>query len=730
MNTFTEEKEHLESTLEIIDSEIDNETQKLKGLIKHGTSLSFEDRKRGDHLNINAQAALTTSKIEALKKSIPTPYFGRIDVSLKDYQDKVKKIYIGRNGITSKGEIVVTDWRAPVSSIYYDSEIGKVEYDSPGGKIYGDMSLKRQINIKDSKLIDVQDSSFVTNDDLLKPYLETNADDKMKIIIASIQKEQNLIIRKPANNNMIIQGVAGSGKTSVALHRIAYLAYELGHQISSDSFLVIGPNDYFLNYVSSVLPDLDTRPVLEETFFKYAQNYTEDKYTLRSEKISNKVLDNLHFRNVQSFKTSLEYRDLLDIFLNEYLKSSIIPSDFYILDEVIFTKEKIKQYLFNQNPNIPNYDRLEQLMIADLKNNYEQIYDSLNAKYREKYIALDFNDPIRRELVDCSTKLYYAIKNDGPKLIKKYVKNIKLSTLDMYSMFISYLTDRECSLSDKDRLLLQKITLEDLKKKRVGLEDLPALIHIKYRLFNKKNKYKQIVVDESQDYGLFHLAVLRETNPNSFFAIYGDLAQSIYSYRSIKNWDEVNENIFNNKAEQYYLNKSYRTTIEITNNANRVLEHLNLNTAEPVIRHGTSVDFVDSSIYKTYKIDQIRKMIEKGYKTIAIICKNNKEVKEVYKELEKENIETKIITEKDVKYTAGIFVMTVAAAKGLEFDGVIINNASEQIFDSNSDVDMHLLYVASTRALHELCILYNKNLVSVYSALVQTEQHNKIKTRK
>ena len=731
-NIFLEEQEYLEKVEKIIEEEIEKSATQLKKLISDGKALSFEDRKRGEHFNVNSKADMVSSRIKMLERSIPIPYFGRVDVSFTGNENDKHKIYIGRSGISTENNIFVTDWRAPISSIYYDSEIGEVNYDSPNGEEHANMFLKRQINIKDSKLIDVQDSSLVTNDELLKPYLETNADSKMKTIIASIQKEQNLIIRRAADRNMIIQGVAGSGKTSVALHRIAYLIYALGQKMTSDEFLVLGPNDYFLNYVSSVLPNLETKPVQEETFLKYAREYTGENITLKGEKRDGKMLDEKKYRNVQAFKTSLEYKELIEKFLDEYLKDEIVPYDFMVLNEVVFNKEKIRRLLFLSNPSFPDYDRLINLMIKDLKDNYVEIYDSLNAKYKAKYMSLDFDDPVRKEMVEYSHNLYNSLKNNASTLVRNYVKSIKLKTTAIYSKFILSLSSALCQISDQDIQLLQQTTLNDIKNNKTGFEDLPALIHIKYKLSNKTNDITQLIIDEAQDYGMFHFAVLKETNPKSVFSIYGDLAQSIYSYRSIKNWDEVNERIFDNQAELLYLNRSYRTTIEITETANNILSHLELKKAEPVIRHGVNVDFIDSSLNNTYKYSLIKDMIQKKFETIAIICKDEQELKAVHKELEKANISARVITDKDSEYSSGIFVMTSAAAKGLEFDGVIINDASEEIYDSNSDVDMHLLYVATTRALHELCVLYKKKLTQAFSNMtyeVETNEYNNEKVK-
>ena len=334
-----EEKKYLDHVLEKIDIEIAKEEEKLRELHKTGISLSFEDRKRGEHFNINAKASDATERIESLKRSIPTPYFGRIDFSLTD-SDNSQKIYIGRKGISSDTESLVTDWRAPISSLYYDSELGDVAYNSPMGVVTGKLNLKRQINIKNSELIDVQDTSLVTNDELLKPYLSTNADNKMKTIIASIQKEQNQIIRKPITDNIIVQGVAGSGKTSVALHRIAYLIYALENKIKSTEFLIIGPNKYFLNYISSILPELETSPVEQKTFLEMLNDILGEKFTVDDTSYVSEEI-----KAVRNFKSSLRYKNALDKFIKDYLDFNIVGKGIIIDGEEIFSRQEIRNLL-------------------------------------------------------------------------------------------------------------------------------------------------------------------------------------------------------------------------------------------------------------------------------------------------------------------------------------------------------------------------------------------------
>lgn len=281
--------------------------------------------------------------------------------------------------------------------------------------------------------------------------------------------------------------------------------------------------------------------------------------------------------------------------------------------------------------------------------------------------------------------------------------------LNLYIQLYAY------DITEAEITALQNDTLGLLRKKKISFEDMAPLLHLNYILHGNDNQYCHIVIDEAQDYGLFHFAVLREMFPNSTFSIYGDLAQSIYSYRSIANWEEVGNIIFNGDCELINIDRGYRTTAEITENANNILYCLGLPDATPVIRHGDSVLFEEKAKNNSYKVNKILKLQNQGYKTIAIICKNEKEAKKVYDSLISENIDATHITAKDNEYNGGICVLTSALANGLEFDAVIINDASSNTYDINDNVDMHLLYVACTRALHKLEILYDKELCPVFN---------------
>lgn len=717
-----EEQRYFDFVQESLEKDKDNCRKELIEVPKKYTKAS-----QGDAFLVQELMSVAATRLRRLELVEKNPYFGRIDF-LPDDNHHLNKVYIGKTNISGGfNKQAVTDWRTPICSLYYEGDCGSVSYKSPSGMITGDLQLKRQIIIKEGKLVDVLDTNTVSNDELLQPYLSINADNKMKTIIASIQKEQNRIIRRPITDNIIVQGVAGSGKTSVAMHRIAYLIYSLNESVKSSNFLVVGPNKCFLDYISSILPELETEPVEQNTYLDLVNIFLNEKITLKDDAfLDNKSKGNDILQKIQYYKSSLQYKDLLSKFMEFYLENGIVSEGIKIAGEEIYSAEEIKHRLFSSINSKPNFKKTSDYFISEFKYNMENIYTKLNEKYRIIYLNLPKDDPKRIEAIEKSSELSNLIKKQGVQIIKDYFKKINIKTLDIYKLFVSNLDKFDTSLTSDEIVELQNYTLKSAKQKKLSFEDLPSLLYIHTILNGGDLKYKHVIIDEAQDYGLFHFDALRQKFPNSTFSVFGDLAQSIYSYRSIDNWESVISSVFDEKCCLLNLNKSYRTTIEITNNANKVLNKMNLSEAEPVIRHGAEITFSkDDSKNCEYKICKIKEWLEKRYKSIAIICKNDKEATNVYKILSSKGIDIKHITSKENDYNGGLVVLTSALSKGLEFDAVMVNDASENVYSSSSITDMHLLYVACTRPLHELDVIYTKNITGVFDDYSKQNENEK-----
>lgn len=625
-------------------------------------------------------------KIRLMEKSLNKPYFARLDFK-RDGESDIEELYIGKVGvIDEKNNNIIIDWRAPVSSMYYDSNIGDASYKAPEGTCTGKLLLKRQYEIENKQLKSYQDVDTVSNDELLKPYLEASVDNRLKNIVSTIQHEQNRIIREPVNKNLIIQGVAGSGKTTVALHRIAYLVYNNRENIKPEQYLIIGPNKFFVNYISGVLPDLDVEDVKQLTYDELCSEILQENITLIDEDIKLlKSIKNEKELTYQKIKVSMQFKKALDKYIKEIKESTIPIYGVRINEKEIISNEFIKQ-IYNSFEELDEYDNIKtRLMRTNL--------------FFEKYI--DENIEQYREYSE--KELKKALKTYFNKLIPKIPK--------IYQNFLSNL-DKYLEISEDIKEQV-KINIINLKNKKFEFEDLSSLIYLKAKIngIDEYGKYKQIVIDEAQDYGEFTFFSLKFILKNAAFSIFGDLAQSIYQYRSIENWESVLNNTFRYQGEIQYLLKSYRTTTEIMDSANNITKYIKLNTAKPVIRHGKKVSFIKYK-EKNEQIALIKRILEQyktqNYKTIAIICKNEEEAQELYIKLEMNDI--KNITLNDTEYNGGICIITSYLAKGLEFDGVIISNSGEEEYNSNKIIDMKLLYVAMTRPLHELTILYKNDI--------------------
>lgn len=655
-----------------------------------------------DEYVLNELMRRTSLRFNNLQKCIKKPYFARIDFS-EDGQSNLECCYLSKVGVVDyDGNLVTVDWRAPIASLYYDSNIGSVKYLAPGGEISGYLSLKRQFTIENKTLIEYMDVDAVSDDELLKSYLGVNSDSRLKNIVASIQKEQNTIIRSNLYDNIIIQGAAGSGKTTVALHRVAYLVYNFRDKYKSNQFMVIGPNKYFLSYISSVLPDLDVDNVNQLIFDEISKEYVDEKY---------KIVD-LRFNDIKKLKCSLEFKDALEKYFSEYEKNILPEEDLKIKEFVVLKYEEIKEVY--ESENVTSYDNIQSKfdkLILFLKriisDREEEIYNRLIKEY----------DPLKSNNAGEMYKKREVIKDELLKgcrnSFKKYFSMANHKVLQIYKNFIKNI-GKYIKLEDEtiDRI-------NDIKSDSIEFEDLPAIMYIKYRLYGSKdyNKYRHVVIDEAQDLGPFHFFVLKKIFKEASFSIFGDLAQSIYPHRSIESWDEVVEDIFMNNCKILKLKKSYRTTIEIMNKANLITQHLGFDAAEPVIRHGEDVRFF--CVSKDEKMDKIKNMINEmkadAYKTIAIICKTSDEVDEIYNKLHKDGIDVHNIEKESEEFESGICILTCFMAKGLEFDGVIITDASESNYKIDDKLEMKLLYVSMTRPLHKLVILYNDKITEVLS---------------
>lgn len=723
MTEFIREQQKLEQTIKII-SELLGIEQKELERVYNDYSREIDERLRVANFRKN--------HIKVLEKASLNPYFARIDFKAITDSD-FKEIYIGRNGISKDGKVLITDWRAPISSLYYDSSTGKTSYKSPTGDVLGEVALKRQYDIENGKLIEYFDVDLVSSDNLLQKYLNANNDSRLKSIVATIQSEQNDIIRRPIDENVIIQGVAGSGKTTVALHKIAYLVYNYINSVKQSQYLVIGPNPVFIKYIKTVLPDLDVSGVSQLTFEQFAKDYIGEEIEINpsNKKISASIAGKSN--DIDKFKSSMLYKNMLENFFELYLKG-IVSKPLKLNDFVVLTEEEMTpifaRALEEQHATLQGrVDATIERLIDYVKNNI----DSILTRYNEyennlfKNASLEERESLRKKFI----KERIEIQKNCSATIRKYFAKAVLSPIKLYRLFISMLDDFNI-YGYKKINELKKTTMVNIKGNKYDFEDLAALLYLKLRTEPNRqySNIKHTVIDEAQDLGIFNFYVLKKCLPTSTFSIFGDLAQSIYDYRGIDNWDEVNSLIFNNKANIVNFNKSYRTTASIMNVADAISESINLGKSDLVVRQGLPVSFDEASTSNEL-VEQIANKIkeykEKGYKTIAVISKTDLLSRYINDDLRELGIVIPNVTEKDDVSLDEFSVCTISnqLAKGLEFDAVILNNVNDKIYSCDSTLDMKLLYVAVTRALHELDVTYNGKLPEVLQKFVTEKSKQK-----
>lgn len=712
-----EEIKRVSDTIEIVKNNIKEYEILYSNLLKGNADEQYIQNMSKEYSN----------KLKNLNKAISIPYFARIDFKENNANNE-RKIYIGKTGILNdKYDVIVTDWRAPIASIYYDGQLGKVKYECPDGIIKGDLSKKRVYTIENSILKDYQDIDITTNDEFLQECLNENSEARLKNIISTIQSEQNKIIRAKMSNPLIVQGVAGSGKTTVALHRIAYLVYTYEKEFNPDEFLIIAPNKFFLDYISNVLPDLGVGYVRQQTFEEFMLENIDANFEINpiNVELSNIVNQNGKtdlIKKSANFKSSLRFKELIDEFIDKFLKSNLPKGDFKISDIVVFNHDEVIDMFINyfKNNSINDSKKmLTAILQKRVSNIANELIDRLSEQRKSKLYNIDKNlsdDKVKEIRLEIFKEKEYEMQQlfkGGKKLVLDYLKNFKIEkVLSIYKKIISdkILFDKYVE-SELYEYILETYK-KNIKSKKVEYEDLAPLFYIQNRFLGNINnlKLEHIVIDEAQDLGEFQFYNFKEiVKPNMSMTILGDISQGIYSYKGINNWNKLNQIVFNNKASIEYLKESYRTSMEIMNEANtiinKIVDNENIILAQPIERHGDKIehwkiDSEDSKISKIYEI--IKTHLEAGHINIAVITKDFDESIELHKKLTNYEVDIKLISENLDKYTGGTIIIPSYLSKGLEFDSVIISDSNKY---SENILDTKLLYVACTRAMHTLDII-------------------------
>ena len=746
------EKEKLNLTNEWLNDEINIVEKNDEDLINKIASLKKQSSgKYNQELETHEKLyALTHKNIKNYSEAKEQPYFARLD--FREYRREFEKFYIGKFalGDSKSGDEIVIDWRAPIADLYYSGTYGEAYYEAPIGIVNGELALKRKFLIKDRLLKDAFDEGIneiilkssgggaegnALIDEYLRINLEESIGSKLKDVVATIQKEQNYIIRADKNRAIIIQGSAGSGKTTIALHRLAYLLYKYKNKLSGEQILVVAPNKLFLDYISEILPSLGVDKVKQRTFEELAVEILELKGKIYSKDkkltfiLENQNSDELKYiTNSSKLKGSTAFKVMMDSYVKLLEKKDIEVDNIKVNDYVLFEAKEIKRMYCKDLVHLPlnkRKDEIKRYYNLKLKDKINNVLVKIDFSYETlisgtKSAMEDGADRRSKliEIYDERDNKKKEVKSKSKKALEEYFKLWK--AVDTKELYLNFFKDKELFnevTGDKIPHILIDYILKELNENMeesiIDSDDLAPMLYLKFSIDGVPDKYKfeHIVIDEAQDYSIFQLITLRNMALRDSFTIVGDLGQGIYYYKGINNWQKVFKEVFEYKVEYTALTLSYRSTVEIISFANDVLkkQENNLEPATPVLRHGKAPSINEFKNFKDFN-QELEKILEEvtslGKNSVAIIGRTYgecKKIKDGLKKVSNENWE--LIKDTDSTLKLKRIIIPSYMTKGLEFDCSIIYNCNEENY-SNSELDKKILYVALTRALHLEYIFY------------------------
>ena len=691
------ERQHLDETLETLNDEILNYIEKRKQIAQYileARKQALEDYKDDedklveyfDHERYAKEESYKTidRRLAEFTKLKENPYFGKIIIDEEGFGED--QLYIGRYGLMKEGSYIPTivDWRAPIASLFYKGKLGEASYLSPEGKVNVDIKQRRQFQIKNGNLVGCFDSAIDVKDEILQMVLSSSTGDKLKDIVMTIQEEQDNIIREPRNKAVVVDGVAGSGKTTIALHRVAYLLYNY-REMLSDKVLILGPNDIFMDYISNVLPTLGEEGGFTNTTFSL---FGEDAIGL-----DEKVIDftyyleealkgNKEIKEEIIYKSSNKFIEELDGLVEELEKSyfDIKPIKFegeeiVSVEEIVELFEKHYKYM----PLFKRANKIKMILTLKIKDKRDEKVRELNKEISEKISKLSDDElVIEKNNLDFQRRIR----------IREIVREV-MNSRDELDTWINY---------DSVVYLYKKF----IEKSQLSYLDIAPILYLMIKLEGKKLKkeVKHIVIDEAQDYSMLQFIVLKELTGCKSFTIVGDSNQRIIKTEEVPAMLRLKE-ILGSVVKEYKLNKSYRSTYQIMQYASKLLD---TDAVVPFVRegeHDVNEHNVDDYQDLIHLIDSLLEDFDDlKYENVAVITRSKDELEVIAPELKKY---TRIMTfdRSDMLYKGGKVIIPSYYAKGLEFDAVIVvdfDNKNENLIE----------YIMCTRALHKLDVIKYK----------------------
>ncbi|AKG34564.1 RNA polymerase recycling motor HelD [Paenibacillus durus] len=694
-------------------------------------------RQQAQVLSERERHHLQSSKaLKKYKKLVLSPYFGRIDFADAP-EGETERIYLGIGSLMEDdGTFLIYDWRAPISSLYYDGAPGAASFETPSGTVSGEMSLKRQFVIQDGEIEVMFDTGMTIGDELLQQVLSHSADDRMKNIVATIQKEQNAIIRNDRSRMLVVQGAAGSGKTSAALQRVAYLLYKYRDTLQADQVLLFSPNPLFNSYVSTVLPELGEDNMQQTTFQVYLEHRLGQEFQLEDVFTQTETLLNSAEgpetdarRDGIAYKSSVAFLDAIRSYAFRLEREGMLFKPLMFQGRAIVGKDEMERKFYSYDPSIRLANRIdlmtgwllkkialfsteerraawveEQIELLDSAE-YHRAYQMMRRKQRGKAETFDDFD-LEKEM------LARYVVSQRLKPLRGWVKRGRFA--DAKGLYSRLFQDRELleSLNGGTPLpdtwnTVSRQTMNTLADGNLSYEDATPFLYLKELTqgFHTNTFIRYVFVDEVQDYSPFQLEFMRRMFPRAKMTVLGDLNQAIYAQGEALGELAGLVSIYGEEnTEVVSLTQSYRSTYEIVEftrsmipGGDRIIP-FNRRGEEPLLREVSGREELISRVE-----EDIRDLHSKGYHYVAVICKTAEESSRIYDVL-KDKLPIQLVTKDTPNFQKGTLVLPAYLAKGVEFDAVIICDGSEESYGRESE--RKLFYTACTRAMHILHIFH------------------------
>ncbi len=710
-----EEYARLQETCDAIDREI-LEVEALTGA-KAGECMDVQMEEDPDQQEeVTIQLFRTRlDRLRQLSLASGQAYFARLDFIPAG--EKQETWYLGRWGVLNPFTLdpIVVDWRSPVANLYYSGQIGPMDYEAPDGRVRGELTLKRMLTVRKRQLVSLFDSGIVSQETYLQEVLGSISTDRLRDIVGTIQAEQNIVIRHPLNAHLMVQGAAGSGKTTIALHRIAYLLYTFRDTLKPENMMILAPNPLFLSYISQVLPDLGVERVVQTTFEGWCRmgmgsRMPRIRGTGRFEKnLALSGTERTKAGELLRIKGSLDTMKKLESFLQD-LQLRILPENGFRMAGVpLMDRPELEKIFLQDLRHFPLENR-----ISELKKIIRSRVSSAVTLLKDRYAAAAErqingilssmpDSPVRQRKIQA----LYTLRDQRHEEIDARAAGYlgayreKFSLPDLNGLYRTFL--ETCFPENVSALLPEDGSIRH--------EDLPVLAVICRAVYGLKTRpMRHIVIDECQDFSPLMIELLKQANPAATFTLVGDLYQGIRSDEGIRSWEEWAGPVFRHQAAMTQLTVSYRNTVEIMDLASAVSGKYpipGIRETKPVLRHGELPRILRASGEKERLAlirNQVQAWRQEGFHSVALIEKTAEQARKLFRTVGRE-LDARLLSESDSDYRGGVMILPAGIVKGMEFDCVAVCDASAENFPEDEFL-CRVLYVMMTRPLHRLSIIH------------------------